>query len=289
MRLRNEDRSGSEISIFCYPILLHFTWTGLGPTPVSTCGPPPSASPLSSPPLTSRGLRGSLGLRGAVVGDSSSDLMVGNQVGYFYCLFVIKGYNLSLMVGNQVFKDDPASTLALSHQDWSALGLNHDVKLREVEEEENTSSKSWITALREVRERSREKKRLLIMSFFSRIGKKQVLFRRVVVKGAEGTSHFFHEQTYRFWHKHRVLVFLSIFIRPIWLPWATITNSKLKYMMENSLMQVDCSVWVSSVVVLLMILNVNVANDIASDIEFRFVNRLITPCDVCTLPLRGGA
>ena len=71
------------------------------------------------------------------------------------------------MVGNQVFKDDPASTLALSHQDWSALGLNHDVKLREeVEVEESTSSKSWITALREVRERSREKKRLLVMSAF---------------------------------------------------------------------------------------------------------------------------
>ena len=30
---------------------------------------------------------------------------------------------------------------------------------------------------------------------------KKVPFRRVVVKGAEGTSHFFHEQTYRFWHK----------------------------------------------------------------------------------------
>ena len=199
MRIRNEDGSGSEISIFCYPILLHFTWTGLGPTPVSTCGPPPSASPLSSPPLTSRGLRGSLGLRGAVVGDSSSDLMVGNQVGcfgcliiikgcnlslmvgnqvgYFYCLFVIKGYNLSLMVGNQVFKDDPASTLALSHQDWSDLGLDQDVKLREeVEVEENTSSKSWITALREVRERSREKKRLLInnVGFFQGLERKEI-------------------------------------------------------------------------------------------------------------------
>ena len=42
------------------------------------------------------------------------------------------------------------------------------------------------------------------------------------------------------------------------------------------------------VVRLLMILNVNDVNDIASDIELRFVNRLITPCDVCTLPLRGG-
>ena len=40
---------------------------------------------------------------------------------------------------------------------------------------------------------------------------------------------------------------------------------------------------------LLMILNVNDANDISNDIELRFVNRLITPCDVCTLPLRGGA
>ena len=131
--------------------------------------------------------------------------MVGNQVGYFDCLISIKGYNLSLMVGNQVFKDDPASTLALSHQDWSALGLNHDVKLREVEEEENTSSKSWITALREVRERSREKKRLPInhVGFLkdwkgNRFSMKKVPFRRVVVKGAEGTSHFFHEQTYRF-------------------------------------------------------------------------------------------
>ena len=45
----------------------------------------------------------------------------------------------------------------------------------------------------------------------------------------------------------------------------------------------------SKVVVLLMTLNVNDVNDIASDIEFRFVNRLITPCDVCTLPPRGGA
>ena len=177
MRIRNEDGSGSEISIFCYPILLHFTWTGLGPTPVSTCGPPPSASPLSSPPLTSRGLRGSLGLRGAVVGDSSSDLMVGNQVGCFGCLIIIKGCNLSLMVGNQVFKDDPASTLALSHQDWSDLGLDQDVKLREeVEVEENTSSKSWITALREVRERSREKKRLLInnVGFFQGLERKEI-------------------------------------------------------------------------------------------------------------------
>ena len=43
------------------------------------------------------------------------------------------------------------------------------------------------------------------------------------------------------------------------------------------------------VVRLLMILNVDDVNDIASDIELRFVNRLITPCDVCTLPLRGGA
>ena len=65
-----------------------------------------------------------------------------------------------------MFKDHPASTMALSHQDWSALGLNQDVKREEVEEEESTSSKSWITALREVRERSREKKRLLIMSVF---------------------------------------------------------------------------------------------------------------------------
>ena len=70
------------------------------------------------------------------------------------------------MVGNQVFKDHPASSMALSHQDWSALGLNHDVKREQVEVEESTSSKSWITALREVRERSREKKRLLIMSVF---------------------------------------------------------------------------------------------------------------------------
>ena len=45
----------------------------------------------------------------------------------------------------------------------------------------------------------------------------------------------------------------------------------------------------SRVVALLMILNVNDVNDIANDIEYRFVNRLITPCDVCTLPLRGGA
>ena len=45
----------------------------------------------------------------------------------------------------------------------------------------------------------------------------------------------------------------------------------------------------SGVVVLLMILNVNDVNDIVSNIELRFVNRLITPCDVCTLPLRGGA
>ena len=70
------------------------------------------------------------------------------------------------MVGNQVFKDGPASTMALSHQDWSALGLNHNVKRGVMEMEESTSSKSWITALREVRERSREKKRLLIMSVF---------------------------------------------------------------------------------------------------------------------------
>ena len=68
------------------------------------------------------------------------------------------------MVANQVFKDDPASTLALSHHDWSALGLDHDAKREEVEE--STSSMSWITALREVRERSREKKRLLVMSVF---------------------------------------------------------------------------------------------------------------------------
>ena len=97
-----------------------------------------------------------------------------------------------------VFKEGPASTMALSHQDWSALGLTQDVK-REEEEEENTSSKSWIAALREVRERSREKKRLIIMSvILKRFSMKKVLFRRVVVKGAEGTSHFFHEQTYRF-------------------------------------------------------------------------------------------
>ena len=69
------------------------------------------------------------------------------------------------MVGNQVFKDGPASTMALSHQDWSALGLNHNVN-KEEDMEESTSSKSWITALREVRERSREKKRLLIISLF---------------------------------------------------------------------------------------------------------------------------
>ena len=75
------------------------------------------------------------------------------------------------MVGNQVFKDDPASTLALSHQDWSALGLNQDVKREELEE--SNSSKSWIAALREVRERSREKKRLLIMSVSLRIGKER--------------------------------------------------------------------------------------------------------------------
>ena len=182
--------------------------TGLGPTPVSTYGPPPSASPLSSPPTTtrclrssppstSRGLRGSLGLRGAVVGDSSSDLMMGNQVGFCDCLISIKGYNLSLMAANQVLKDGPASTMALSHHDWSALGLNQDVKREEMEE--STSSKSWITALREVRERSREKKRLLVMSVFEEIFlDKKVPFRRVFVKGAEGTSHFFHEQTYRF-------------------------------------------------------------------------------------------
>ena len=64
------------------------------------------------------------------------------------------------MVGNQVFKDHAASTLALSHQDWSALGLDHDVKREKEEVEESTSSKSWITGLRDVRERSREKKRL---------------------------------------------------------------------------------------------------------------------------------
>ena len=69
-------------------------------------------------------------------------------------------------MGNQVFKDGPDSTMALSHQDWSALGLTHDVKREEEEVEESTSSKSWITALREVRERSREKKRLIIMSLF---------------------------------------------------------------------------------------------------------------------------
>ena len=75
------------------------------------------------------------------------------------------------MVGNQVFKDSPASTMALSHQDWSALGLTHDVKREEME---NTSSKSWISALREVRERSREKKRLIIMSvFFKRFSMKK--------------------------------------------------------------------------------------------------------------------
>ena len=89
--------------------------------------------------------------------------------------------------------------------------------------------------------------------------------------------------------RHGVLMFLSSYIRPIWLPWATIINSKLKFVMENSSLRVDRRVWVSGVVVLLMILNVNDVNDIASDIEFRFVNRLITPCDVCTLPLRGGA
>ena len=76
-----------------------------------------------------------------------------------------------------MFKDDPASTLALSHQDWSALGLNHDVKLREeVEVEESTSSKSWITALREVRERSREKKRLPInhVCFFEGLERREI-------------------------------------------------------------------------------------------------------------------
>ena len=73
-----------------------------------------------------------------------------------------------------MFKDHPASTIALSHQDWSALGLNQDVKREE--EEESMSSKSWITALREVRERSREKKRLPInhVCFFEGLERREI-------------------------------------------------------------------------------------------------------------------
>ena len=109
-------------------------WTGLGPTPMS--GPSPqcpdptsplstSTTPLPTPLPTAKSLKGSLGLRGASIGDSSTSSVA-----------------------------DSSDLMAFStYQDWMAF---------EPKKEDSKSfsrAGSWMEALKEVRERSREKKR----------------------------------------------------------------------------------------------------------------------------------
>ena len=109
-------------------------WTGLGPTPISTSAPstqPPPPSPWSSPLLG-----------GATVGDSSvvdpSDLMS----------------NSSLKSRKDIV-ENLVKPVTLTHQDWTGSGSSKNSN----EEEKSFSSTSWIEALKEVGQRSREKKR----------------------------------------------------------------------------------------------------------------------------------
>ena len=120
-------------------------WTGLGPTPISTSAPstqPPPPSPSPTPLSTAKSWKESLGLGGATVGDSSvvdpSDLM-----------------SYSSLKRRQDIVENLVKPVTLTHQDWTGSGSSKNSN----EEEKSFSSTSWIEALKEVGQRSREKKR----------------------------------------------------------------------------------------------------------------------------------
>ena len=120
-------------------------WTGLGPTPTSGPSPPyPPPSPLPTPLPTAKSWKGSLGLRGASIGDScsladSSDLMAFS----------------TLKSSQEVAEKLATPSVTLNYQDW----IGFDSKEEEEDSKSLPSTGWWMEALKEVRERSREKKR----------------------------------------------------------------------------------------------------------------------------------
>ena len=88
-----------------------------------------------SPMPAAKSWKGSLGLRGATIGDSSSSVVDTSDLVAF-----------STLNSKQDAAEKPVT---MNHQDWS----------KEEGEGESKTSTSWMEALKEVRERSREKKR----------------------------------------------------------------------------------------------------------------------------------
>ena len=87
-----------------------------------------------------KSLKGSLGLRGATIGDSSSVADTSDLVAY------------STLKSKQDVAEKPVT---MNHQDWSGFNLMEEGE----GDSKSLSSTSWMEALKEVRERSREKKR----------------------------------------------------------------------------------------------------------------------------------
>ena len=119
-------------------------WTGLGPTPISTSGPspqyppsPPSPLPMS-PMSAAKSWKGSMGLRGTTIGDSSSVADTSDLMAY------------STLKSQQDVAEKPVT---MNHQDWSGFSSKEET------EGDSKTSTSWMEALKEVREKSREKKR----------------------------------------------------------------------------------------------------------------------------------
>ena len=125
-------------------------WTGLGPTPTSGAGPSPqypSQSPLPTPLPTAKSWKGSLGLRGASIGDSSTSSVTDSSD-----LVAFSTFKSKQDVGEKL----GTSSVTLNYQDW----IGFDLKKEEDEGSKSLSpTRSWMEALKEVRERSREKKR----------------------------------------------------------------------------------------------------------------------------------
>ena len=123
-------------------------WTGLGPTPISTSAPSPQQpppSPLPTPLPTAKSWKGGLGFRGASIGDSctsSSSLADSSDLVAFSAL-------KSKLEGAEKLAT-PSVTLD-NGQDWEGC--------EKEKEEEDSKTGFWMEALKEVRERSREKKR----------------------------------------------------------------------------------------------------------------------------------
>ena len=88
---------------------------------------------------TAKSWKGSQGLRGASIGDSRSDTSD-----------LLAAY--STLKSRQDLAEKPATpAVTVNYQDWTGLTMEEDSK--------SLSSTSWMEALKEVRKRSREKKR----------------------------------------------------------------------------------------------------------------------------------